>query len=209
MNSRPLTYQESAEGQTTITTPNIFIRPNKSPGLLLQLGRNYLSSLLPPSRRKLIDTIELSRFRELWCKEYLLNIRGRSPGKSRILFQNRNQRNYIVLVKSPRKPRPFWMLGTILAVFPGQDGVVRTTRDKQGDGLVKFHSLKNLYPMEISQSDDDPDESEFNHAGASSPSASGSIQLSGSSQEGDDIMCPTSNKSPGSQDRICCDSCDE
>ena len=35
------------------------------------------------------------------------------------------------------------MLGTILEVFSGQDGVVRTARVKQGDGLVKVHSLKN------------------------------------------------------------------
>ena len=106
------------------------------------------------------------------------------------------------------------MLGTILEVFPGQDGVVRTVRVKQGDGLVKVHSLKNLYPMEISQSDDDPDESESNHAGASSPGSldsSQDLEPSGSSREGDDTiwLCPTCNKPPGNQDMICCDSCDE
>ena len=56
---------------------------------------------------------------------------------------------------------------------------------------MKVHSLKNLYPMEISQSDDDPDESESNHAGVSAPGASGSsqdLEPSGSSQKGNDTM---------------------
>lgn len=202
-----------------IITPNMFIRPNKSPGLLVPLGRDDLSTMVPPSRRRLIETIGLrnewlSRFRELWYKEYLLDLRGRMPGRSRIPFQNRIKRNDVVLVKSPLKPRPFWMLGTILEVLPGQDGVVRTARVRQGDGVVNVHSLKNLYPIEISQSDDDLGESEPNQAGASSPVAAGSSQnqeSSSSFSEGDGTiwLCPACNRPPGNQDMICCDSCDE
>ena len=81
--------------------------------------------------------------------------------------------------------------------------------------LIFVLRLYNTFAKEsVSNGNYDPDESESNHASASSPGASGSSQglkPSGSSQEGDDTMwlCPTCNKPPRSQDMICCDSCDE
>ena len=50
------------------------------------------------------------------------------PGQSRLRTRNRIQIDDVVLIKSPLKPRPFWVLGTITELIPGNDGIVRAAR---------------------------------------------------------------------------------
>ena len=79
VNNRPLTYQVSANSNAMAVTPNMFLNPNKNPGLLLQLGQRDLATAVPPSRERLIRTMELrnewlANFHKLWYNEYLLDL---------------------------------------------------------------------------------------------------------------------------------------
>ena len=44
------------------------------------------------------------------------------------------------------------MMGKVLDLVIGFDDKVRTVKLKQGNGLVEYHSISNLYPMELSVS---------------------------------------------------------
>lgn len=108
----------------------MFLRPSESPGLLLSLNDEDLSSHLP-SREKLLGTMQvrnqcLEKFRALWYDEYLWNLRQKPLGRLRVPFRNRLKVGNVVLVKSPLKPRPFCVLGIILEIFYGEEGVVRS-----------------------------------------------------------------------------------
>ena len=56
----------------------------------------------------------------------------------------------IVLIKAINKPRPFWMMGKVLEIVMGFDGSIRSVKLKQGNGTVEYHSICNLYPLELS-----------------------------------------------------------
>ena len=56
----------------------------------------------------------------------------------------------IVLVKSPSKKIQHWLLGRVLELIPSSDNKIRSARVKRGDEQVQVHSLKHLYPMELS-----------------------------------------------------------
>ena len=55
-----------------------------------------------------------------------------------------------MLVKLPNKPRPFWLLGRVLELVVGRDNKVRSVKLKRGDGQIQHHSIKHLYPLELS-----------------------------------------------------------
>ena len=106
VNNRPLTNQVSADSNAMAVTPNMFLNPNKNPGLLLQLGQRNLATAVPPSRERLIRTMELRNewladFHKLLYNEYLLDLGWKSPGHSRLRSENRLQKDGVVLVKSP------------------------------------------------------------------------------------------------------------
>ena len=219
VNNRPLTYQVSADNQATAITPNMFLRPNKSPGLLLRLGEDDLTAAVPPGRERLIKTMELrnqwlSEFHELWYNEYLLDLGRKTPGGSRLRSENRLQKGDVVLVKSPLKPRPFWILGIIRDLFPGHDGIVRSARVKRGDGLEEVHSLKHLYPLELSLQSDGSAESQ--RSVLTQPPENTSVpaeveEPSCSSPATDEHiwLCPVCSAPQGDLDMIGCDACDE
>ena len=48
------------------------------------------------------------------------------------------------------KSRPFWMLGKVLENIIGFDNKIRVVKLKQGNGAIEYHTISNLYPMEIS-----------------------------------------------------------
>lgn len=58
--------------------------------------------------------------------------------RSRVSFQNRLKVENVVLVKSPLKPRSFGVLGGVVELIAGKDGVVREAKVKQG-GAVQIH----------------------------------------------------------------------
>lgn len=74
-------------------------------------------------------------------------------------LKNRLNVNEVVLFISSLKPRPIWILCTVLELFREDGGVIRSVRIKQGYGSVKVHSLKQLYSLKLSLSPDVEDES--------------------------------------------------
>ena len=42
------------------------------------------------------------------------------------------------------------MLGRVVELCPGDDGLIRSVRVKRGDGTIHLHSIKLLYPLELS-----------------------------------------------------------
>ena len=65
-------------------------------------------------------------------------------------WQNKIRAGEVVLVKLPNKPRPFWLLGCALELVVGHDNKVSGVKLKRGDGQIQHHSIKHLYPLELS-----------------------------------------------------------
>ena len=42
------------------------------------------------------------------------------------------------------------MMGKVLELIIGYDGKIRSVKLKQGNGSVEYHSINNLYPLELS-----------------------------------------------------------
>lgn len=90
----------------------------------------------------------MDSFQSIWCNEYIVEW---SHGRSKVSLKNRLNFNDVVLVRNPLKPRPFWILGTVLELSREDSGVVRSARIKQRDGSVQVYSLKHLYSLELSR----------------------------------------------------------
>ena len=56
----------------------------------------------------------------------------------------------VVLIKTFNKPRPYWLLGKVIELIMGRDSKGRTVKVKQGNGAIEYHSICNLYPLEVS-----------------------------------------------------------
>ena len=92
----------------------------------------------------------LTRFRELWYLNYLLSLREKCKDLHEVNFHNRINVDDVVLVKNPAKSRPFWLLGRVLELIVGDDKKIRSVKHKRGDGSIQVHSIKPLYPLELS-----------------------------------------------------------
>lgn len=200
VNNRPLTYISSADKDVTAITPNMFLRPNKCPGLLFRLDEEAPS--VPLGRSELIRTLQLrdqclSRFNELWYKEYLLELGRKAPAPSRPQRGDRLRKDDVVLIKSPLKPRPFWALGTVTELVQGNDNVVRAARVRRANGQVEVHSLKHLYPLEISLNSRCPVDA--------SPEEEPDSPLVA---EAETWLCPSCNHPQQNLAMIACDVCD-
>ena len=53
----------------------------------------------------------------------------------------------MVVVKNPMKSRPYWSLGRVMNVTPGDDDHVRSAKIREPDGKVQGRSIKHLYPL--------------------------------------------------------------
>ena len=116
----------------------------------------------------------------------------------------------MVLVRSPLKPRPFWVLGIVLEMFCREDGVVRSAKAKQGGNAVYSHSLKNLYPLELSLSGKDQVQSIPTSADGPADGLAAIPLQSTLSTEGEVIwLCRICCSPQGDQAMICCDGCDD
>ena len=116
-------------------------------------------ALEPPSRKKTVKTLEhrehlLKQFKEMWYQEYLLSLRETCKDLHEVSFENKLKVNDVVLVKGPpMTKRPYWTLGRVVELIPGYDQKVRSVKILKGDGAtgtITTHSLKHLYPMELS-----------------------------------------------------------
>ena len=71
-------------------------------------------------------------------------------------MENKINTGDIMLIKAINKARPFWMMGRVLELVLGFDNKVRSDKLKQGNGAIEYHSISNLYLMEISIRQADP-----------------------------------------------------
>ena len=153
MNSRPLTYRSSTD-QLEFITPNSFLNLYRNNSLVLKVDDQDIWTEEPGQHQMeaSIDKMNeiLQNFKSLWYQNYLLSLREHSRNLYQQNWDDRIKIGDIVLIKAPNKPRPFWMLGKVLEVIIGYDGKVRTVKLKQGNGSIEHHSIKNLYPLELS-----------------------------------------------------------
>ena len=153
INSRPLTYRSSSESLEFIT-PNSFLKLHGNSSLTLRGNDNdvWIDDQSQPLLEKTLQLQEeiIENFKKLWYESYLLSLREHS----RILYQNswenRIKVGDTVLIKAINKPRPFWIMGKVLELVIGFDGKIRSVKLKQGIGSIEYHSVCNLYPMELS-----------------------------------------------------------
>ena len=155
INSRPLTYRAS-ESDLIPLTPNDFIKMHCNKNLILQSeDGKRLWDKETPSSRLLEDSLNYQHelfleFRKEWYNSYLLSLREYSRDLHQSEWENRIKIDDIVLIRDPVKPRPFWNLGRVVRLFPSTDGIIRSALIKRSATQTAHHSIKNLYPMELS-----------------------------------------------------------
>ena len=152
INSRPLTYRSSSENLEFIT-PNSFLKLHGNSSLILRDDSNvWVDDTGQPSLERTVELQEdiLENFRKLWYESYLLSLREHSRNLYQSKWENRIKVGDIVLIKAFNKPRPFWMMGKVLELVLGFDGNIRAVKLKQSNGSIEYHSICNLYPMELS-----------------------------------------------------------
>ena len=54
----------------------------------------------------------------------------------------------------PANPRPHWYLGRVICLIVREDGNIRSVKLRRGNGSDVLHSLKHLYPLELSNAHD-------------------------------------------------------
>ena len=151
INSRPLTYRASTDNLEFIT-PNSFLKLHGNSSLLLR-GKDDIW-IDDQSQPRLENTLEKQEeiyedFKRLWYESYLLSLREHSRNLYQTSWDNKIKLGDIVLIKSINKPRPFWLMGTVLELIKGLDNKVRTVKIQQSNGATEYHSICHLYPLEL------------------------------------------------------------
>ena len=155
INERPLTYRCSDDLSPEAITPNAFLFPNAKNSVMLKSNSHDLGEVTAPSQTQVEQSIQLrenilSKFKSLWYEEYLLGLRELCIDLHETKFENRIKKNEIVLIKNPLKSRPFWDLGRVVQLIHGSDDKVRSVKIIKGNGVEQLHSIKHLYPLELS-----------------------------------------------------------
>ena len=152
INSRPLTYRSSSESLEFITA-NSFLKLHSNSSLTLRRNDNavWIDDQSKPLLEHFLELQEemIENFKKLWYESYLLSLREHSRNLYQNSWENRIKVGDIVLIKAINKPRPFWMMGKVLELDIGFDGKIRSVKLKQGNGSIEYHSICNLYPMEL------------------------------------------------------------
>lgn len=94
----------------------------------------------------------LVKFRELSYQHNKLSLREQCRPLHEGNFQNKINIGDVVLAKNHAKTRPFWLLGRVLKLILGDDNKVQFGKVKKRDDSVQVHSVKVLYPVELSLS---------------------------------------------------------
>ena len=135
--------------------PNCFLLPYKNEGVSVVYDDKGIWESDAPSRSDMVKTLEIcdemiEKFKDLWYHEYLLSLRESLKDIHQMEFNNKIKCDDVVLVKDPTKSHPFWCLGRVVELFPGDDNNVRSARIRKGDGTCSVNSIKHLYPLELS-----------------------------------------------------------
>ena len=150
INSRPLTYRSSSDELEPIT-PNSFLRIHGNSSLILRDNAEVWADDQETLENTLVVQEEiLDKFKKLWYNDYLLILREHSRNLYQSTWENRIKVGDVVLIKAINKPRPYWMMGKVIEIILGHDNKIRTVKVKQGNGALEYHSICNLYPLEVS-----------------------------------------------------------
>ena len=163
VNSRPLTYRNSTDQSLEILTPNHFIRPYAVTSLLIRNPKDLFEK--SASRRQLVHSLEvrnemLETFKKSWFEEYLLSLQETYKCLHDTEFSNKIRVGEIVLIRQPNLKRHQWILGRVLELYYGNDKKVRSAKVlrsgdwEKGPLVSSVYSIKHLYPMELSISDE-------------------------------------------------------
>jgi hypothetical protein len=135
LNSRPLVAESKDPEDVTALTPGHFLvgRPlvTLAEPNLLDVTNNRLI------RWQLLQKIT-QHFWKRWSVDYLTTLqkRAKATGITNIDL------NMVVLLKEDNLPPTHWLLGKIVALHPGQDGIVRVVSIKTKNGLFKRPTVK-------------------------------------------------------------------
>jgi hypothetical protein len=191
INSRPLTYTSSDDDVIPLT-PNCFIKPHSRTSIILpgsSSGDPFWSSSTR-AREDLIKSFQLSskkfeEFRTRWYNEYLLSLREIGRDLYQTKWDNLVKVGDVILIRSPVKERPFWQMGIITQLLPGDDGKVRFVYVKTPGGQVNLYPIKHLYPLELSLTHHGPSQSSVISPTATTPSGTGDhLMVPGQSSSG-------------------------
>lgn len=155
INSRPLTYRDNDDLSFEPLTPNSFLKLQS--GRSLVFGSEAGSDLPSPTRKVLVAALEsreslFENFKQNWYSDYLMSLRETGRDLYQDSWKNKIQVNDIVLVSSPVKPRPLWLMGRVVEVLPGTDNRIRCVKLLRSDGTHGVYSINMLYPLELSVS---------------------------------------------------------
>ena len=158
INARPLTYRCSSDSGLEIITPNSFLKPYSNSELFLNINDEVWDGE-PPRRSDLLVSLEareinFEKFKRLWYEEYLLSLRETYKDLYESKFCNKIKLEDVVLIKNSLKPRPYWQLGRVIELFPGQDNKIRIVKIRLGNGSEQIHALNHLYPLELNLTHD-------------------------------------------------------
>ena len=145
LNSRPLTYVYDEITDQPITSS------------CLVIGRRLMSqpeSCKPANEGNKLGTLSkrASYFRGRWKKEYLIGIREHQRLKTRIPVRGILSGD-IVDIHQDKSPRLQWRLGRVTILFPGRDGIIRstevTTLNPSNQVIRVNRRLEKLYLLEV------------------------------------------------------------
>ena len=144
VNSRPLTYVGATVDSGNPLTPSHFLI-GKVGGFqpLIDLEQRPVTAKDLGS----CETARLIRLNQFWVKWSLDYIRNLPPTLNRS-FGRDLELGSMVLIKEDHLPRLQWPLGTIIKLYPGKDGSVRSVELKTSKGDI-VRPVQRLYDLEI------------------------------------------------------------
>ena len=146
LNSRPLVAADQVEAEDELVlTPAHFLifRPMKAPPTQ-QVKQAKISTL---TRWNLVQRLQQD-FAESWKSCYLQSLQARSRWKRHHCNAEVGDIVFIKDITLAKGHR--WPLGKITAVYPGQDGLVRTV-DVQCNGKTYRRAIHLLVPLQLEQ----------------------------------------------------------
>ena len=163
INNRPLTYRSSDNGVDTIT-PNHFLRLNvDTPSMILTdiSGLPDETDEEDPNYEpynKLITSLDVrqqlvNKFYETWLKNYLLSLKREVTNEGNACNIERLRVGNVAIMQNAVKTRPHWKLVRITDHVPSSDGNLRSVKVQNHDGSIVTTSIKNLVPLELTDSD--------------------------------------------------------
>ena len=141
LNSRPLTPLSPDPNDFTALTPSHFLIGD----CLMSLPENDVrnTSINKVSVYQHIQHVK-QHFWKRWNKEYLHQLQTRCKWHTGVA--NNIKIGTLVTIKENNLPPMMWILGRIVDLHPGEDGVTRVVTVRTNSGLFK-RCIKNLCPL--------------------------------------------------------------